>query len=167
MMKKYLRMHAVFSRGRRYRYMLRRRISKGNKVLLIIGLNPSTADGTKDDPTIRRCAGFAERMGYDTLIVANLFALRSTDPHKLRQTEQPIGSLNDVWIVRVARKAHKIVLAWGAGADWAPERSDQLLALLAHHDLYCFGTTQSGAPRHPLYLRSDTELQRYRNEFSL
>ncbi|MBW8036734.1 MAG: DUF1643 domain-containing protein [Planctomycetes bacterium] len=163
---KYLRMHAVFSRGKRYRYLLRRRISKGNKVFLIIGLNPSTADGTKDDPTIRRCAGFAERMDYDILTVVNLFALRSTDPHKLKQTTNPIGRLNDAWIVRVARKAHKIVLAWGAGADWAPERSNQLLSLLAHHDLYCFGTTQSGAPRHPLYLRSDAELKRYRNEFS-
>lgn len=164
---KYLKMHAVFSRGKQYRYLLRRRLSKGNKVLLIIGLNPSTADGTKDDATVRRCAGFAERMDYNILTVVNLFALRSTDPHKLKQTEHPIGRLNDAWIVRVARKAHKIVLAWGAGADWAPERSDQLLSLLAHHDLYCFGTTQSGAPRHPLYLRGDAELVRFRNEFSL
>lgn len=165
---KYIQMHAVFSKGRRYRYTLRRRLNKrGDKILLVIGLNPSTADGTKDDPTVRRCAGFAERMGYNILFVVNLFALRSTDPRKLREAEFPVGPRNDPWILRVARKAHKIVLAWGAGADWAPERSDQMLALLAHHDLYCFGTTQSGAPRHPLYLRNDTELQRYRNEFSL
>ena len=165
---KYLQMSAVFSRGRRYRYTLRRRLYKGNKILLVIGLNPSTADGTKDDPTVCRCAGFAERLKYDTLLIANLFALRSTDPRKLRQPEEkdPIGPRNDAWILRVARKAHKIVLAWGAGADWAPERSDQLLLLLAHYDLYCFGTTKSGAPKHPLYLRSDTKLERYRNEFS-
>jgi hypothetical protein len=163
---KYLQMHAVFSRGRRYRYTLRRRLTKGNKILLVIGLNPSTADGTKDDPTVRRCAGFAERLGYDILLVVNLFALRSTDPRELREAILPVGRLNDAWILRVARKAHKIVLAWGAGADWAPERSDQLLLLLAHHDLYCFGTTKSGAPKHPLYLRSDTPLQRYRNEYA-
>lgn len=164
---KYLQMHAMFSRGKRYRYLLRRRLSKGNRVLLIIGLNPSTADGTKDDATVRRCVGFAKRMDYNTLTVVNLFALRSTDPRNLRHRKDPIGPLNDAWILRVTRKAHKIVLAWGAGADWAPERSNQLLSLLAHHDLYCFGTTKSGAPRHPLYLQSDTPLQRYRNEFSL
>lgn len=163
---KYLQMHAVFSKGRRYRYKLRRRLYKGNKILLIIGLNPSTADGREDDPTVRRCAGFAERLGYDTLLVVNLFALCSTDPRKLRQTKFPVGPRNDVWVLRTARKAHKIVLAWGAGADWAPERSDQLLLLLSHLDLYCFGTTKSGAPKHPLYLHSDTPLQRYRNEFS-
>ncbi|MCB7129853.1 MAG: DUF1643 domain-containing protein [Candidatus Brocadiales bacterium] len=163
---KYLQMHAVFSKGRLYRYTLRRRLYKGNKTFLVIGLNPSTADGKEDDPTVRRCAGFAERLDYDILLMVNLFALRSTDPRKLRQAEFPVGPRNDAWILRVTRKAHKIVLAWGAGADWAPERSNQLLSLLAHHDLYCFGTTKSGAPKHPLYLRSDTPLQRYRNEFS-
>jgi len=92
---KYLQMHAVFSKGRRYRYTLRRRLYKGNKILLVIGLNPSTADGKEDDPTVRRCAGFVERLGYDTLLMVNLFALCSTDPRKLREAEFPIGPRND------------------------------------------------------------------------
>ncbi len=169
---KYFQSYAVFDKSKRHRYMLRRRLHKRNsKILLIIGLNPSTADAIQDDPTIRRCVGFTDRLGFGILVVVNLFALRSTNPRILQQIpcpvsphNDPVGPNNDRWILKYARKAHKIVLAWGAGADWAPERSEQLLELLSHYDLYCFGTTQSGAPRHPLYLRNDTPLQRYKRE---
>ena len=63
-----------------YRYSLSRRLTAGNRTVLFVGLNPSTADATADDPTIRRCAGFARSWSFDWLLMGNLYALRSTDP---------------------------------------------------------------------------------------
>ena len=90
----YIDTNALYSADRRYRYLLFRRLGRGNRRLAFILLNPSTATEYQDDPTIRRCVGFARRWGYDQLTILNIFALRATDPKQLYQSTDPVGGDN-------------------------------------------------------------------------
>jgi hypothetical protein len=74
-------------------------------------LNPSTADGKEDDPTIRRCIGFAKSWGNGSLEVVNLFGFRATDPKELLEVKDPIGPENNIWIGLAANESARIVLA--------------------------------------------------------
>lgn len=75
-----------------YRYKLWRVTgAPGTSVALFVMLNPSTADATDDDPTIRRCIRFARDWGHARLLVANLYALRATDPRALSRHPDPVG----------------------------------------------------------------------------
>ena len=126
--------------------------------MMFIGLNPSTADETVDDPTIRRCIGFADDRGYGRLAVANLFAYRATRPAVLKRTSRPIGVANNRWLLRLAAESNLCVAAWGNGGRHLG-RDAEVVALL--RGLQCLGVTASGAPRHPLYVRRDTKLRLY------
>lgn len=146
-----------------YRYRLTR--TWGNAApLLFVMLNPSTADASDDDPTIRRCIGFARREGAGGIVVANLFAFRSTDPTALEIAPDPIGPDNARWIETCVRETSgPIVAAWGASV---PKRLDllvhmRIVALLPLDRLRCLGWTASGAPRHPLYLPAAATLERW------
>jgi hypothetical protein len=154
---------AIFSPDRRYRYTLTRTITLGNKSLLWIMLNPSTADESIDDPTIRRCIGFTREFGYAGFTVVNLYAYRATKPADLWKAVKPIGEKNDQVIMRYARKADRVICAWGMHAP--ASRVDQVCALLRHvrfrGEAYCLGFTANGNPRHPLMLRADTKMMGY------
>ncbi len=148
-------MGAVFSADGVYRYHLDRIIdSVGSGEMLFVMLNPSTADEVEDDPTIRRCKGFTKREGLGKLAVVNLYAYRATDPKELKRVSDPIGPENDAWLERASEEADITVAAWGANADLF--RSTQVKKLL--HNPKHLGLTKAGYPRHPLYLKSDTEL---------
>lgn len=153
---------AIFSTDRRYRYVLRRRVGLESSTCLFICLNPSTADEVQNDPTVRRCMSFARSWGFGTLVVCNAFAYRATSPRYMMRQEDPVGAENDVQILREAREADLVVLAWGNhGAHL--RRSHTLLHYLYENDievegLWCFGLTQQDEPRHPLYVPSDQEL---------
>lgn len=154
---------AVLSEDGKYRYVLHRRwavvAGEGpDPGAVFIMLNPSTADAAKDDPTIRRCIGFARAMGCNWLDVVNLFAWRATDPDQLlvelRRYNDIIGPANDQYILKAAEQPNtRIVCAWG-GADIAGDsgRDRDVCALLHAYDLNALAETHSGAPRHPLYL---------------
>lgn len=151
---------AVISECGRYRYLLERRWGAG-RLLPFIMLNPSTADAEEDDPTIRRCIRFAQREGFDGIRVANLYAYRATDPKELGEAGDRFGPDNNLTLIDLARYAHEnstpIVCAWGAN-EHAPYGAATAMEWLTTSKLVCFGTTMSGAPRHPLYLRSDQPL---------
>ena len=151
---------AVFDRTGRYRYRLWRRWAPGRQVLFVM-LNPSTADETTNDPTIRRCAGFARSWGFASLAVVNLFALRATDPARLRAARDPVGCDNDRHIAAAAAAAHAVVVAWGMHGD-LHARDRDVLALLAQHRPRCLGLTRDGHPRHPLYLPARTRSRPFR-----
>src|SRR5436309_3459089 len=104
---------AVISPDGLYRYILTRRWSAEGKTVVFIGLNPSTADDVRDDPTIRRCIGFAKSWGGSTLIMVNLFALRSTDPLALLRASDPVGPQNDSWLRSAVHAADVSIAAWG------------------------------------------------------
>jgi hypothetical protein len=140
---------ANFSRCRTYRYALRRQWVARGSVVLFVGLNPSTADEEVDDPTIRRCIGFARDWGYGGMIMANLFAYRATHPAELKRVPEPIGPRNNLWLAALAKQVHLVVCAWGNHGTFL-QRDQNVLRRLSR--AYCLGRTQSGQPRHPLYL---------------
>jgi hypothetical protein len=123
-----------------------------------IMLNPSTADGTVDDPTIRRCIGFAKAWGFGAMSVVNLFALRATYPAQLDTAQDPVGPDNDEHIMmETSRKDCELVIAaWGAvGGNW-PDRCKEVETITGRNGgLSCLGLTKDGYPRHPLYLRKN------------
>lgn len=121
-------------------------------------LNPNNADAIRDDPTIRRCIGFARRWGFGSVDVVNLFAYRTVDPRRLARLRDPIGPENDRHLARALRDADLVVCAWGA-TPLAHARAAGLRKLLARRATLCLGRTKRGAPRHPLYLRADTALR--------
>jgi hypothetical protein len=102
--------------------------------------------------------GFAQRWGFGGLDVVNLFGWRTHDPRQLRMADDPIGPRNDVVLRKVVRGAGQVVVAWGNAGRWMG-RDAQVLTMLGA--TWCLGQTASGSPRHPLYVRSDTELLAY------
>jgi hypothetical protein len=126
-------------------------------------LNPSTADANVDDPTIRRCIGFALREGYGGIYVVNLMAYRATDPADCLAQSDPIGPENDDYLERAARNTGIVVCAWGAKApEWIVKRGIcHISGDIAGAGLVCLGTTKDGSPRHPLYVARLQPFKRY------
>ncbi len=150
---------AVFSQCRKYRYSLSRIWDPQFSKVLFIGLNPSTADEHHDDPTVRRCIGFARKWGFGGLILVNLFGYRSTNPAGLLKANDPVGPRNDKHILAGAGAATRVVIAWGTkGSLFA--RDQHVLSLLPN--AHCLGVTKDGHPKHPLYLAGDTCVRRFR-----
>lgn len=152
---------AVFSADTKYRYVLTREWDVSRTKLVVIGLNPSTATAEFDDPTIRRCMGFAKREGYGGLVMLNLFAYRATDPRDMaddgRAGVDIIGPLNDDVFMRSATLGRVMLAAWGANAQ-ARDRGRALTTRLLNRGvvLNCLGRTRlEAAPRHPLYVKGD------------
>jgi hypothetical protein len=143
---------AVFDPTYAYRYALWRAWDAALPRLCFIMLNPSQADAERDDPTIRRCIGFARDWGYGALEVVNLFAYCAIAPTDLRRTANPIGPENDAHIVRAVKAAARTVIAWGNHGAFLG-RDKAVTPLLGRS--YCLGVTGAGHPRHPLYVRRD------------
>jgi hypothetical protein len=148
---------AQFSSCRRYRYALWRVWNAHTPHVAFIGLNPSTADEAEDDPTIRRCMGFARHWGYGGLVMLNLFAFRATDPRDLLQAEDPIGPGNDRCLNTVVPTAAKIVAAWG---NHGGHLGRSAVVRARWPELYALKINQSGEPAHPLYLPKGAVLVR-------
>jgi hypothetical protein len=148
---------AEFSPCRRYRYTLWRRWSSG-PALLFLMLNPSTADETANDPTVERCQRRAMAAGYGCLFVANIFALRSTDPAGLRAVDDPVGPKNDVAILALAHASDQVICGWGNHGR-LHGRGRQVLAMLREHGIepHCLRVTGAGEPGHPLYIGYDVQ----------
>lgn len=156
---------AVLSTCGTYRYLLTHTWTPSAPLAAWIMLNPSTADATRDDPTLRRAHGFTRRAGCGALAVVNLYALRSTDPAALRHHPQPVGPLNNAFTRHTIRQADLVICAWG-GTLPNPHRPHTVTADLARAGIqpYCLGTTATGQPRHPLYLPNATRLVPYHPE---
>lgn len=128
--------------------------------LTVIGLNPSTADETQNDPTITRCIDYAMRWGFDSLCMMNIFGFRSTDPKGLRKYLNPIGDSNDLNLMEVLKKCDVggglVLAAWGNHGA-LKERGYQVARLAVFLDvpLHCLGVTKLGHPKHPLYLSKE------------
>lgn len=151
---------ATFDRERIYRYALWRRWSGGNRYVQFICLNPSTADESTDDPTVRKCVKFARVWGFDAMCITNLFAYRATDFNVAAKAADPIGFGNDRHLLRIAADASLIVCAWSRHGGFN-NRSSQVCSLLANYDLYCLRITQT-QPWHPLYLPDSTRPKLWR-----
>lgn len=130
---------AVFSPCRVWCYTLTRRWDMTAPPAMFIGLNPSTADEFNNDPTVRRCLGFAKQWGYDGLIMTNIFAYRATDPRVMKAAEDPVGPENDAWLKKMGEEAAIVVAAWGVHGPFGG-RGDQVLKLIP--GLHCLGVTE-------------------------
>ena len=142
---------AVLSPCRRYRYALWRRWSDAPAVVFI-GLNPSTADETKDDATIRKCIGYAKRWGYGALGMFNLFAFRARQPLDMLAESDPIGPDNDRVLRSLPQSCSMIIAAWGCDGSHLG-RDKKVMAMLP--TLHALHITKEGMPGHPLYLKGD------------
>ena len=145
---------AVFSPCRGYRYALGRTWDFDQPPALFVGLNPSTADATDDDPTIRRCIRFARDWGYGGLLMGNLFGVVSSDPRVLLTAPDPVGEQTDEWLARLVERAGVVVAAWGAFPE-ARERAQTVVDSGVLGSFTVLGLTNDGHPRHPLYMRAD------------
>lgn len=145
---------ATFSRSRIYRYELWRRWSQGTRYVNFICLNPSTADESTDDPTVRKCVKFARTWGYDALCITNLFAYRVTDRSVIKQVADPVGLGNDRHILSVASKAALVVCAWSTDGAFMG-RGSIVRRMIARFDPHYLRLTRE-QPWHPLYLPDAT-----------
>jgi len=154
----FIHKNATISDCRKYRYALSRTWDDKMRTVLFIALNPSTADEINDDPTIRRCINYAKNWGFGSILVANLFAYRTTNPAILRYVNNPVGNDNDQHILDLSKKAHIIVAAWGNEGSLF-NRDKEVARLIPN--LMCLKVNKSGQPTHPLYQKKDKELIRF------
>lgn len=146
-----------------YRYRLWRTWEPGLPRMAWIMLNPSTADAEVDDPTIRRCIGFAKREGMGGIEVVNLYALRATKPTHLLHHPDPEGPDNGKhWnAVLGDGRTGKVVAAWGSHVDDSGLPGSRAYWQDPPLPLWCLGWTKAGHPRHPLYVRADEPLVKF------
>lgn len=149
---------AEFDATATYRYRLWREWNGNLPRVGFVMLNPSRADATVNDPTIRRCVGFAQGWGFGAIEVMNLFALRAVHPAHLKAVPDPVGANNDAYLRTLAHRVDSIVLAWGNWGAWGDRDRAVIRLLQATAPLYCLGQTKQGHPRHPLYLKASTPL---------
>lgn len=151
--------YATFDSSGAYRYELGRCWDSARPACTFVMLNPSTADETVLDPTVRRCLSFARVWGFGSLRVGNIFGLRSTDPRALYSNADPVGPDNLDALVAMAASSGLVVAAWG-NHGLLRDQGARIRALLGpsvHH----LGLTGQGQPRHPLYLRSGIVPERW------
>jgi hypothetical protein len=155
---------ALFSPCRKYRYTLTRVWDEDRPRVAFILLNPSTADETKEDPTIRRCIAYAKRWSYGGLEILNLFAWRSTNPSVLEQIPDPVGPSNLHYIQTVTAQTPLIVVGWGGRVPRAFRAQPEVVVERLKSwgkATYALKVNGDGAPGHPLYLRGELELVRF------
>lgn len=132
------------------------------KACVFIMLNPSTADGTIDDPTIRRCVNFAKAWRFERLEVVNLFAYRATDPRVILSlpADEVIGPENQRYVENAVNKAGKVVCAWGSRGTYLGQ-GETVLGWCDGAPTFALRLTKSGHPGHPLYVKGDKTLEPY------
>ena len=140
---------ANISKDKIYRYTLSRTWDSTKPTVLFIGLNPSIADENIDDPTVTRCINFAKDWGYGTLLMANLFAFRSTYPKEIYLIDDPIGKDNDHYILECVKQSDLIIACWGNNGTYMGR--EKIIKELVPN-LYCLQKNKNGTPHHPLRL---------------
>lgn len=157
-----MRSEAYFSDDRKYRYWLLRTWDDSLPIMANIGCNPSTADETVNDPTIRKDMGFAERLEFGGLLKLNVGAYRTTDPKRWLNAADPFGPKNTAEFLRdylAQFRAECIVAAWGKCIGRFAPKANRLVSNLP--DVQCFGRNHDGTPRHTLMLPYSSKLERY------
>lgn len=153
---------SIASPDNRYRYTLWRDLENdllGSGIMLFVGLNPSTADASADDPTIRRLKSFAIGFGFARLAVGNLFAYRTSNPAEMLQARDPIGPDNDRHLRELIGMSNVVLCGWGT--DGKHRGRDREVMSMIGDKAHCLAVNLDGSPTHPLYLRSDSILKPY------
>lgn len=158
-------MSAIISPCGQYRYRLERPDVFGDFATAVIMVNPSTADATENDATIRKLIGFRNRWGWGHIIVGNLFAYRATDVRELGQVSDPVGPDNDYHLRSIIGDAQHVVVAWGPLSKQPKALRDRWRAILSiaqplGKPVMSIGEpAKCGHPCHPLMLPYERKLQ--------
>lgn len=157
---------AMMSADGRYRQVMRRWLGDAfpQRYIVFIGMNPSTADATVDDPTCAREWTFARRESFSAMVKCNVGDYRATDPKALLAHDVlAVSDANLPAIRRAAAGAGRVVLCHGKLNRALVAAGREIVEALRADgvELWCFGTNGDGSPRHPLYLRADTPLVRF------
>ena len=155
---KIIKKSAVISPCKKYRYSLSRAWDINQKIILFIGLNPSTADERNDDPTIRRCLFYASKWGFGGLIMVNLFAYRATLPKDLKNAKHPVGDDNNQFIINAHNEASRTIVAWGNDGSLY-NRDIEVLDIISNP--MCLNKNKTGQPAHPLYQKKEANPKPY------
>ena len=143
---------ATFSACKKYRFVLWRIWDKTLPAVMFIGLNPSTANESKNDPTITRVVKFASDWGFGGVYMLNLFTYVTAYPKELVQCQDPLLNA-DKYLIEYAAKADKIIFAWGNFQE-AQERGKQAMQMFTGYALHI---NKNGSPKHPLYVKQDVK----------
>lgn len=150
---------AKFSDDGKHRLALWRIWDNSGAKLMLIGLNPSKADGEIDDPTIRRIKSLAASNGYSGFYMTNLFSYISTDPGLLKWSLEDLKR-NDFALKLAKVDCIDVCFCWGNfGQDYILRRATEVKTMF--EDAVCFGKNKNGSPKHPLYMKADTKLVKY------
>lgn len=163
---------AAISACGQFRYQLRRVWDHSKPVLPWGLLNPSIADGERDDPTVRRVVGFTILIGeeigveYGGAAIFNAYAYRATKPAALARAGWPVGPDNDRWIIdtcALGDRGRRVMIGWGSHAK-GMERPGRVLELLRRHGYrpMALKLTDDKLPWHPLMLAYE-----YRRPFEI
>lgn len=156
-------MSAIFSACGQYRMRLDRMVSDEGIVVALPAVNPSTANATDNDATIRKDIGFAKILGWRRIIKVNKFAFCATDIKELRRAVDPIGPDNDRYLAEAFDEADMIVPCWGPLTKLPKHLRRRWLEVLrimerSGKPIMCLGTANDGQPRHTLMLPYSTPL---------
>lgn len=157
-------MTARISACGRYRYRLTRIFQPFGRTLVFICCNPSTADASEDDATIRRLRHFTLRGGFGRLIVGNVFAYRATNVRELSEVADPVGPDWQSTMVEILDDADLVVCGWGSlNKLKAPSLKLQVeiaktYLRASNKPLRCFARNKDGTPKHPLYVHNEQGL---------
>ena len=148
-----------------YRYILG---TRGEKPLICIGINPSTAQPDDLDNTLKSGERIALGNGYDSFLMFNVYAQRATDPNTMEKECNPIlhrENMRAFQYVLSLSQSPAVWAAWGSIIEKRPYLKDCLRDMLEIGNRcgaawYCAGAiTKKGHPHHPLYLRKDEKLR--------
>jgi hypothetical protein len=160
----YIYAGAEFSDDFKHRYILWRQWNdvKNPKICIFVMLNPSTARGIGDDPTVLQCVAMAKLWGFDRLEIVNLFSFRATDLTDLydKKIEELVTSWTWHFIQKSARSAQCVVCAWGNHGSYLGQNQKVLDMLFLHmrpERIHILGLTMTGQPRHPLFVKRSTQ----------
>lgn len=144
--------------NRIFRYSLIRtwRVGHLGKLVFVM-LNPSVADARINDSTVRKCMVWAQKWGYRTLEVVNLFSFRSKSPKIMKAAKDPVGPLNDEFIGQACREAELVICAWGAHGTFQGRANHVVRNVLSGVKVHALKRAEGGQPWHPLYLRNDSK----------
>lgn len=150
-----------------YRYILG---TRGQKPLICVGINPSTAAPDALDNTLKSVERIALYNGYDSFLMFNVYAQRATRPDDMEQTCNLALHKENMKAFAYAlslstEERPAIWAAWGAIIETRGYLADCVRDMIKvgesrNAEWFCAGRrSKKGHPHHPLYLRKDSPLE--------
>lgn len=157
-----MKREAIFSKGRKYRYWLKRQWARDMLSVNFICLNPSYADEIEDDRMVTKCIKQAQILGFGSIEMTNIFAYIETIGNNIYKIADPVGKENDYYLFKTAKKCDNVIVAWG-NKGCHNSRAETVLKMLEKLNikLYCLTMTSAGQPHHPGRLGYCDSLKRY------